>query len=64
VDQHKSPDLDLEFPKGEFLKFPDEPLSAEALHAWRLRRYLLWRERDPEGRERQAPVNVPFVLID
>lgn len=64
VNPDKQPDLSLELPTGEMLSFPNELLSPEALHAWRLNRYLLWRERDPEGKERQAPVNVPFVFLD
>jgi hypothetical protein len=64
VNPDKQPDLELELPAGEMLPFPDEPLSPEALYAWRLTRNLLWRERDPEGKERKAPVNVPFVFLD
>ena len=56
------PDLDFELPIGEWLRFPDEPLPAEALRLWRLRRYLLWRQRDPEMKERPMPQGEPFVL--
>ena len=56
--------LKLDLPTGEWLEFPDDRLPGEALRAWRLRRYLLWLERDPAMEERLCPEPEPFVFKD
>jgi hypothetical protein len=54
--------LELNLPIGDWLEFPDQALPGESLRMWRQRRYLLWRERDPEMKERLTPECEPFVL--
>jgi hypothetical protein len=56
--------LKLNLPQGEWLEFDDAPLPGEALREWRLRRYLLWRQRDPEMKERLCPEPEPFVFLE